>query len=239
MKKKVQNLIIDYIPLSLAFVLIVGLGIKEKQSFIKMLPAIISLFVVLFSAHVNRIAFLIGAINCIFYSIGYSQEGLYGSVASALLFSMPIQIFSFFRWTKNKYKQATIIKHLNKIHLLVWSLIIIVCCCVSYFIFKAIGGAYVIFDSTIFVLGAIASILIMLGVIEGVFINMLSGLISITMWVIIVVTGNKSNITYLLLGMYTFYRTVQQFYNWLKLYKEQAELRKQNDDCLCTTNIEG
>ena len=220
--EKTKKWIVDYIPLLFAFALIISLGIKEKQTFIKILPAIISLFVVLLSAHVNRISFLIGATNCIFYSIGYFQEGLYGSVASALLFSLPVQVFSFFMWKKNSYKQATMIKTLDRKRL-AWLLsLTLLACVVSYFVFSAISSSYVFFESTTFVLGSIASVLIMLGVLEGVIINIVSGCIHLVMWIIIVVSGNLANITYLLLSVYTTYRSLQALYNWLRLQDRKS-----------------
>ena len=75
------------------------------QKFIKVLPVVVSLFVVLLSAHANRYTFLIGAVNSVIYSVGYIMERLYASVASALLLSFPIQIVSFVLWKKRRLPQ--------------------------------------------------------------------------------------------------------------------------------------
>ena len=89
------------------FLCILYFGIKTGQSFIKLLPTLITPFVMLLSSRVNRWTFIIGGCNSVIYSVGFFLGGLYGSALSALFVSAPLQFYSFFAWKKHAYKQAT------------------------------------------------------------------------------------------------------------------------------------
>lgn len=223
-KNLIKKIIIDYVPLAVAFCCILFFGIREKQSFIKMLPCLVSLFVVLLSANVNRISYLLGASNCILYAVGYIQESLYASVASAILLSMPIQVVTFFRWQKKKYKQATIIEKMARKQLWLTLASVVLLECIAYPIFHWLGGNYVLLDSITFAFSTVASILILLGMLEGAVLNMVSISIGFVMWLLLTL-HNPASITYLIINIYNIYRSIQQTVNWMKLRKEQQKLK--------------
>ena len=217
-----------YVPLFSALTLIIVLGILTKQSFIKMLPAIVSLGVGMLTARVNRMAFLIGACNCVIYSIGYFQEGLYGSMASALLYSMPLQVVSYFTWRKNKYGSARIIKAFGPLGRIITALTLVSASLLTSLILSHINGSNQnLLDGAVFVLGLFATVYIMLGYIEGIAINVLSTTVSVTMWVAIVVSGKTANVTYAVLNFYNLYMIILSLINWIKLYKKQLAEREE------------
>ena len=110
MNKKTKAFLIDYLPiLILAPVIIVG-GVLAKQAVYKIIPAVATLFIVLLSSKLYRVAFLLGAANCILYSIGYFADGLYGSLLSTLAIGAPLQVISWFLWKRSAYKQATVFR---------------------------------------------------------------------------------------------------------------------------------
>ena len=96
-----NNKTIKNVVLWTTFVLIVVAGIVFKQPFIRMLPLLISLFIVLFQAEANRYSFIAGGANALFYTYVYFQVGLYASAASALFLSFPIQMLTFSSWKKD------------------------------------------------------------------------------------------------------------------------------------------
>ena len=211
----------DYALLVVAFVSIVVFGVKAGQSFIKMWPVLNSLFIVLLSARVNRMTFLFGAINCVIYSVGYIQEGLYGSLASAILVSCPIQVVSFVRWSKNKYKQATIVKNVPIKHKAWYLPSMFVVYFVAVIVVSQLDRASMVWlDNAHFVLGLYSSLLVMLGFIDGVVVNLFSSVIGLIMWILIF-RNNPTGITYLISSIYSLIRCVQAVVNWIKLYQEQ------------------
>lgn len=216
-----------YLPLGGAFILIVTLGIITKQSFIKLLPALVTLGVNLMVARVNRAAFLIGATNCILYSIGYFQEGLYGSAGSALLYSLPLQLVSYFTWRKNKYGSARVIKTLGAVGRTVTAVSLVGMSLGAAFVLTKISSSsQPMLDGAVFVLGLFATVYIMLGYIEGVVVNVISVTVSVTMWLTIVLSGKTENITYVVLNLYNLYMIILSLVNWIRLYKKQRSERE-------------
>lgn len=62
----------------------------------RILPLYVSLVVMLLQTNANRMCFLVGGINSVFYAAVYFSLGLYASSLYWLLFSCPIQIITFF-----------------------------------------------------------------------------------------------------------------------------------------------
>ena len=68
---KSKKIIFEYLPMSVTAIGVIVCGIVFKQAFIKVLPLIFSLVIMLFNSRANRIGFLLGAINSCIYVIGY------------------------------------------------------------------------------------------------------------------------------------------------------------------------
>ena len=87
--KKALNFLKNYLAQILIVITIIPLAIVFKQSFIKLLPCLITVAVMYLDSKFNRYARIVGACNCVVYSIGYYTDGLYGSVLTAALFGSP------------------------------------------------------------------------------------------------------------------------------------------------------
>jgi len=92
---------------------ILAAGILCKQEFFLMIPLFVSLFVMAFQSEANRVGALIGAVNSLIYTATYMYMGVYASAASALLFSFPIQLGTFFSWKKKAYKNTAVFKKMS------------------------------------------------------------------------------------------------------------------------------
>ena len=77
MKIKVtkKELFIDYIPTVIIAVMIIVFAILKGQSFLNTLPTLITLVVLIMSVRANRYAFLVGASNCVLYTVAYISHG--------------------------------------------------------------------------------------------------------------------------------------------------------------------
>lgn len=98
MTHQLSKRLVFLVPIFATAALITAAGLYFHQDFFRILPLYVSLFVLIFSAKVNRYAFLIGGLNSILYAAVYFAYGLYGMAVYALVFSFPIQMLSFFRW---------------------------------------------------------------------------------------------------------------------------------------------
>ena len=114
-KREGTSVLGDYIPLSIAALSIIIFGIinivsmatgaKEGSiplALFKLLPTLISPVVLVLTAHANRFGFLLGGFNSLLYAATFFMEGLFFSLFTAVVVSFPVQVFSFFHWSKNR-----------------------------------------------------------------------------------------------------------------------------------------
>ncbi len=195
-------------------------GILTKQKFFLMIPLFVSLFVMSFQSEANRIGALIGACNAVLYTITYICMGVYGSAASAFLFSFPLQLMTFFNWKKNAYKKTVKFKRMsNKMRIILsivgltlWAISAVVC---HYFKYE-----YAVFDSITFLLGLIVPVLTMLAYIEYTYLWIVQAVVGLFLNVQMVM-NDYSQTTYLIYGIYALYCVVCAFINVHKFSNEQ------------------
>ena len=89
-KETIKKNLPSFLLIGCTAVLITVTGIKFNQSFFRILPLFISLFVANLQSRVNRYGSLLGSINSLIYAGVYVYYGLYASVLSALLVSFHI-----------------------------------------------------------------------------------------------------------------------------------------------------
>ncbi len=198
-------------------------GIVCKQEFFLMIPLFISLFVMAFQSDANRIGLLIGAINASIYTAAYIYMGVYGSAASALLFSVPIQLISFFRWKKKSYKNTAIFRKMTNKQRILFSSSVLVAWAIFAAILIRFKYEYAILDSITFILSFIVPILTMLAYIEYTYLWIIQSVIGLLLNIQMVINDYKET-TYLIYGIYALYCVIGAFITVRKYYKEQQSI---------------
>lgn len=199
---------------------ILAAGIVFKQEFFLMVPLFVSLFVMAFQSDANRIGPLIGAINSLIYTAAYIYMGVYASAASAVLFSFPIQLCTFFRWKKNAYKKTAVFRKMTNKQRAFFTLSVLILWAVLAGIFVHLEYEYAVLDSISFLFGFIIPILTMLAYIEYTYLWIVQAVLGLFLNVQMVVNDYKET-TYLIYGVYALYCVVCAFINVRKFYKEQ------------------
>lgn len=197
-------------------------SILVKQEFIRTLPLVISLFVMLFQADANRYAYLAGGINAIVYGFVYWSLGLYASFASAVLFSFPIQILTFFNWQKHSYKSSTTFKKMSIKGRILTSAGFVAVWVGVFAALKISGGQYAFLDNTVSLLGILVSVLTMLAYIEYSYIWLVSSALSIILNVQVFL-NLPSHLPYVIYSLYNMWCVVIAYINVMKLYSQQKE----------------
>ncbi|MBQ8185538.1 MAG: nicotinamide mononucleotide transporter [Clostridia bacterium] len=195
-------------------------GILFRQSFLRILPLYISLVISLLQSRVSRYASLLGGFNSLLYAAVYVYYQLYGSAVYAVLFSCPLQLITFLKWRKNPWGKSTVFRKMTgKQRGLLAGGMLIVWCAMSA-ILTAVGSGYVIFDSTITLVGILNSILTMFAFIEYTALMIPSSLLNIGLY-ITMMAENPEQITYLIYSLYSFVCLCAAFVRARKLYREQ------------------
>lgn len=199
-------------------------GILCKQEFFLMIPLFVSLFVMSFQSEANRMGPLIGSINSLIYTAAYIYMGVYASAASAILFSFPIQLMTFFRWKKNAYKKTktVIFRKMTTKMRIVWSALFIVVWGIIAVIFMRLDYEYAILDSCTLLFGFVIPVLTMLAYIEYTYLWIIQCVLGVFLNVQMVVNDPKET-TYLIYGVYALYCVICAFINVQKFYKEQQK----------------
>lgn len=210
----------DFITICAVFAAILFFGIYFKQDWIRTVPCLVTLVVLMLSAHANRWGYLLGALNSAIYAIGYFQMRVYGQVASALLVSLPIQIFTVLNWTKNKAGKQVKIRSLSWKNRAIVFAATLFAWLISWGVLRLLNDFNAPLSGATFVIGLLASLLALIACFESCFVNLFSYLIT-TVLNVFLVLESLANITYLLIGIYGMIQSVRSCFIWVGLYKIQ------------------
>ena len=206
-------------------VLITVTGVIFHQSVIRILPLYISLVIGLLQSRANRFAPLLGGFNSLLYMIVYLYLGLYASAFYALLFSCPVQLMTFVRWSKNSYKESTQFRSMTwgqRIAVLGGYGAAVAMLCL---ILNTLGSDYSLLDSLSSLLGILVSILTMLAFVEYTWLMLPSAVIGICLD-ISVMQAHPEQITYVIYAFYSLICVTIGFFRVRRLYAEQRNQMK-------------
>lgn len=217
-----------FVLMGLTAVSITAAGIYFHQSFLNILPLYNSLVVGMLQSRVNRYASLVGSINSLLYGAVYFYYGLYGSLFSAVLFSFPIQLLTFIRWNKNKWKHSTVLRKLTAKQRVLLAAGCIATLVAMWIVLPLIGSQYVFLDSLTNIIGIVIYFLTMFAFVEYTFLMVINGVIGIALY--IQMLGESPEMTtYLIFSIYSFICIVLAFFQARKIYKnQQAEVQNEN-----------
>ena len=173
-----------------------------------------------------RHGYLLGGLNSIIYAVGYFMLGLYSSMTFAVVFSFPMQILTFIRWSRHPYKKSTVMRRVSGRARVISAAAFIAAWAVCYFILRHFGSSYILFDNTVTLLGTAVTFLALFAFIEANYISAVCAVINLIMFMVISFK-TPENITYVIYSVYALIRVIQGLMNWRKIYAEQqAEAEK-------------
>ena len=158
-------------------------GIYTKQAFLNIFPLYVSLIIAMLQSRVNRFASLMGSLNSILYGVVYIYFHLYGSAFSALLFSCPIQLITFIRWSKNKRGNTTKLRKMTVKQRVISFAVFAVLLVVLWWGLPLLGSEYVFLDSATTLLGIAIYFLTMFAFIEYPVLMIVNGIINIALYI--------------------------------------------------------
>lgn len=206
--------------IAITFCLILVAGVLTKQNPLFMIPLCVSLVVMALQAEVNRFAFLIGGINSCIYAAVYIALGLYGTAASALLFSCPFQLVAFFNWKRKAYGKATVFKKLSTRMRVILGAASVLGFVAVQAILVYLGSNYAVLDNLSFVNGVLVNVLSVMAYIEYIYLQFAGGFLTIALNVQVMMT-NPAHSTYLIFSLYSLYCLAVAFRNVRRIYTEQ------------------
>ena len=192
------------------------------QRTILTLPLYVSLVVGLLQSQANRFSYLLGGINCIIYSVAYFLLGLYATAFSTLLFYFPIQLVTFWRWSKSSYKRSTEFRSLKTIHWVLGGIVFVICFSVLHFVLKAAEGNYPFLDNLATMVSLSVLFLSLFRFREYSFLMPVTCIVNFTLFFVMVL-DDPAQMPYLIYSINSLICVVMQFFSVRKLYKEQTQ----------------
>ncbi len=229
MKYPKKTLLADYVPMALTAALVLYTAINHQQSFLKTLPTLVTLVVQLLLARANRFAFLLGGTNCLLYGLAQYSEGLYFSMVSSVVISMPIQYASFVLWNRKAHQSGqTPLRCLTtgqRAGAILATLLLWLLC--NFTLSGFFSGSLAVLDSLAFSLGVTTSLLAAMQYVDAPYFNLVTNITSLSVWVIVSIADPR-NINYLVIFCYNVFMVAKSTVIWTRQYRNQEE---SNHEC--------
>lgn len=197
-------------------------GIYTRQAVLNILPLYVSLIIGMLQSRVNRFASLMGSMNSILYGVVYIYFNLYGSAFSALLFSCPIQLLTFIRWSKNKRGNTTKLRKMTAKQRVLMTVGFCALLLVMWWVLPLIGSEYVFLDSATTLLGILIYFLTMFAFIEYPVLMIVNGIINIALY-ITMLEEKPEIIPHLIFAVYSFVCILFAAFEAKRLYNVQQK----------------
>lgn len=195
-------------------------GIIFHQRLYRIIPLYVSLFIGMMQSRANRYANLIGAGNAILYGVVNIHFKMYASAASAILISSPLQLLTFLRWNKHKYKKSTTFRRLSVKQRILAAIGFLCISVLVYLMLSTADSGYRTLDTLTSLLGILISVLMLLSYMEYTWLQLPSSILSIVTHVVVTL-DHPEQITYVLYSVYTLICMVLQCFTVQRLYTEQ------------------
>jgi hypothetical protein len=142
--------------------------------------------------------------------------------ASALLWSCPLQLITFWRWSKRSYRQSTEFRTMKPLHWLLTVIVFVVGFVVVHFMLDAAESSYRILDNLSTILGLIVTFLSLLSFREYSWLMLVTSSIGLVLYVIMTL-DDPAQSTYLIYGINSMICIVRQFFSVQKLFTDTAD----------------
>ena len=183
-----ENRLLMPLLIALTAVGITVSAIVYEQSFFRILPLYISLFVMAFQSRGLRIAPLLGSLNSLLYAVIFFHYSLYASMLNSALVAFPFQLIAFFRWTKRKDGATTHFRVMGWRARLLFVATLAVLYVPYLFLNRALGTQYLFLDTAASLFSLSATFLMMMAFWEYTLVASTSFFTQTTMYILMLTT---------------------------------------------------
>lgn len=163
-------------------------------------------------------------INSALYAWNCMGIPLYGEVMYNVLYSIPVSATAIFLWNKHKQNDGEVQFRTMSLKLnIIVCILTIVGTIVYAEILKLMGGSFAFMDSLTTVVSVVASMLYLLRFSEQWLMWVLVNALSIIMWVMVFVSGDKTGLMIIILNTTNLLNSLYGYINWKKISKKVKE----------------
>lgn len=225
---KINNFFKDWtmfekIWLFISSIIMISLSFIWGDNLIALISGLTGMISVVLCAKGKISNYLFGAINAITYAYLCFFQKLYGELMYNTIYMLPMILFGVFSWKRHMTKENSEVKARN-LSLKGW-LILIISIFIVTIIYRQVltywGGNMTWLDAASTIFSAIATVLMVARFSEQWIMWIIVNGLSISMWGIILLKGDMSAISTVVMWTAYFFNSVYGYINWRKLSKIQ------------------
>ncbi|MCL2586642.1 MAG: nicotinamide riboside transporter PnuC [Firmicutes bacterium] len=217
----------EFTMLVLGFVVPIILGIIFNSSALEIITSVFFITAMLLIAKARIEGFILALIAYTLYIIVSFQKGLFGEVITIGLFSIPITIWTIISWSRKarQKKQISTVQiegvRIGELSLLILSQLVMGVG--YYFLLRALGTNFLIVSTIALAVNVMGDYLCARRNILGPFAYVLYDVLTITLWMMVFLSGVTSAIVILAMQVVVFINDTYGTINWAKLAKENKD----------------
>lgn len=214
---------LDFTWLLIANLVIIGLGVRNKDSVLAIISATTGVTCVIFVSKQMMANYIVGIINVVLYAYLAFQSKLYGDFMLNAFYYFPMQFIGMYMWGKSKDKNNTgnlESKALNGLQKIQLTIVTIALTLLYSLLLKVLGGNIPFIDATSTILSIVAMILMVKQYLEQWYLWIIVNVVSIIMWWISLSQGSGDFATLLMWVVYLL-NSLFGLINWKIANKER------------------
>ncbi len=203
-------------------IIIIGLSIYWKDSFIGIVASLTGIWCVVLVAKGKIANYYFGIVTVTAYAYVAFSQHYYGEVMLNMLYFFPMQFVGIYLWRKkrvSKKKDDVKVVYMTNKQRLLWFIVIVVVTILYGFVLKHLGGNLPFIDSSSTVMSVIAMILMVFVFVEQWVLWILVDIVSIIMWCTVMINGGN-DIAVLVMWVAFLVNAIYGLYNWIKIEKQ-------------------
>lgn len=208
--------IISKIWMIVSLISIVTLSVITNSSILQIIAAVCGVIYVFSNVLENKYGQLFGMVNSALYGIIMHGAGVYGTAIYDFVYCVPIQIYTFFTWGKNKQgEDRTVISRYTRKQRALLVLLTILVILVYYIIATALNVQFALVDGISIILGILGLYMTSKKKIEQWYTFIISNIAMIFLWTIKCIE-NISNIPMLVMWVIYIINSIYGLFTWNK-----------------------
>ena len=208
--------IISKIWMIVSIVLIITLSIITNSHVLQIIAAVCGVVYVFNTVFENKYGQLFGIVNSLLYGIIMFDNGIYGTSIYNMFYCIPIQIYTFFTWGKNKQgEDRTVISKYTKKQRTLLVLLTILVILVYYIIAIKLNVQYALIDGISIILGILGLYMTSKKKIEQWYTFIISNIAMLVLWTTKCI-DSISNFPMLLMWVIYLVNNIYGLYTWSK-----------------------
>lgn len=209
--------------------LIIILSVITKSPLLQIIAAVCGVIYVFNTVFENRFGQLFGVANSLFYGIIMYTNGVYGTSIYNIFYCIPMQIYTFFTWGKDKQgnKKLKISRYTDIQRLFIWLLILVITAIYTVIATK-LNVSFALIDGLSIILGIAGLYMASRKKVEQWHVFIVSNIAMIALWLVKCVQ-DITNITMLIMWLVYLVNNIYGLHEWNKKIKKNNNKKVKNN----------